>query len=296
MEWSEEEYEQLMEAQGREASAAERRASLEAVASKAVELVAARGGTMTAEDLTEALQECGKGCRFIPDLDGQQAFSEYINSVGQHVAAQGARVAVLEVEKANLEEGSRLLNERRLAAEEGNRDLVRRAQQAESRVEVLETSLRGSEARGKMILGAKNDWAERARAAEARCATLSAAGQVLGEHVDKSCSADLHGPPEMFSGARLGRYPCSPTCTHDDAKIPGHPERVKGRSEAVCRIVPPNAPWVSSTMDPGAAYERGAEAMRAACWEAVQAVLERHGWKESGLSVDIKAAIERAAP
>jgi hypothetical protein len=30
---------------------------------------------------------------------------------------------------------------------------------------------------------------------------------------------------------RVERYPCSPTCTHDDATTPGHPERVRERSE-----------------------------------------------------------------
>lgn len=33
------------------------------------------------------------------------------------------------------------------------------------------------------------------------------------------------------------RYPCSPTCTHDDARTPGHPERVRERSEAVLQVV-----------------------------------------------------------
>jgi len=86
------------------------------------------------------------------------------------------------------------------------------------------------------------------------------------------------------------RYPCSLTCTHDDAATPGHPERVKERSEAVVRIGMHSAEMVD-------AWDKGAEATRAACWAAVQPVLQRHGWtSKDGTWTEIKAAIEGAAP
>lgn len=44
-------------------------------------------------------------------------------------------------------------------------------------------------------------------------------------------------------------------------------------------------------------FNEGAEAMGAACWEAVQAALQRHGWAHAdGTWQDVKAAIEGAAP
>lgn len=43
-------------------------------------------------------------------------------------------------------------------------------------------------------------------------------------------------------------------------------------------------------------FNEGAEAMRTACWAAVQGVLGRYGMRSSGLFSDVKAAIEGAAP
>lgn len=88
------------------------------------------------------------------------------------------------------------------------------------------------------------------------------------------------------------RYPCSPTCTHDDAATPGHPERVKERSKALNAIP-------TATPDP---YDwgrsDGIEAMRAACWEAVQTPLRILGGVEPGSAIwsAIKTAIESANP
>lgn len=91
------------------------------------------------------------------------------------------------------------------------------------------------------------------------------------------------------------RYPCSPTCTHDDAANPGHPERVKERSEAFGEVVDAARDMDVRTNLLQRAYDNGAEAMRAACLDAV---LRECG--VFGLSLaareSFKAAIEGAAP
>lgn len=101
----------------------------------------------------------------------------------------------------------------------------------------------------------------------------------------------------------IKRHPCSPTCAHDDAATPGHPERVKERSEAVvATLADPSSETDDScaAIDAAAesdAYDRGAEAMRAACWEAVQEKahvigLSLHPYFMS----ELKSAIEGATP
>lgn len=85
------------------------------------------------------------------------------------------------------------------------------------------------------------------------------------------------------------RYPCSSTCTHADAETPGHPERMKERSEAFRE---------PCDHEDSTVYHRGAEAMRAACWEAVQEALEpgfpREGWQL--LWDTLKAAVDGVKP
>jgi hypothetical protein len=43
-------------------------------------------------------------------------------------------------------------------------------------------------------------------------------------------------------------------------------------------------------------HDEGAEAMRVACWGAVQVVLHKHGWSGEYVVNDFKAAIEGATP
>lgn len=108
---------------------------------------------------------------------------------------------------------------------------------------------------------------------------------------------------------RATRHPCSPTCTHDDAAMPGHPSRVKGRSEAFLAAsaspVDPAEPLAHIAWSDGRrsghedGWYKGSEAMRAACWEAVRFVLEVEGFSEagpSGMYERFKSAIEGAAP
>lgn len=261
-----------------------------ALATLAVELLAVRGGPMTAEQVAAlfAMPWC--------------ANSIGSNVVQQHISALGARNAVLEAERnATLVAlgghddevpavRAEAVMERLSAAEDGNRELVRRAQQAESELEAIKGFHRGAVRVGK-------EMKDRAEAAEARCATLSAAGQVLNAHVDKAvCVMDnvrvtdsgtvvLSGPGAYF--------PCSQTCTHDDAATPGHPERVKERSEAVIQAAT-RTEDAASTDGHARGYNEGADAMRAACLEAVRTRLEVMG----ALDVygAVKAAIEGAVP
>jgi hypothetical protein len=182
------------------------------------------------------------------------AIAEEIHEALRHMSAQGARVAVLEAERnATLvallghDDESPIARaesviERLSAAEEGNRDLVRRAQQAESLLAL-----------------------ERTRHKETS---------------EMHSQEQLHGDIKPWT-----RYPCSSTCTHDDARTPGHPERVKERSEAV------------EVLRAADSYAEGAEAMRAACWEAVQALLRQQGFTpDDPLWVATKGVIEGAAP
>jgi archaellum component FlaC len=107
------------------------------------------------------------------------------------------------------------------------------------------------------------------------------------------------------------RYPCSPTCTHDDAAKPGHPERVKEQSAKVMAMAGgvPQSPLEDASPETeesseaiaryaeSYAYDRGAEAMRAECLEAVLGVLQNHGYpSEMMLWKEVKAAIEGAVP
>lgn len=324
--------------------------ALKAIMTRAVELVAARGGTEEDASVLESARNW-VASHDAPALMRTSNVSALINII----SAQGARVAVLEEEKANLEEGNRLLAERLSAAEEGNRELVRRAQQAEGLVESLRRIIKED----RLVL--TNVTAERDEL-KARCATISAAGQVPSAHVDKAhdiymchveecpdckrvtasnrptiaeLEAILAAPEGTYrvevqpngEVRAVKRYPCSPTCTHDDAAKPGHPERVKERSEALreacmkptgrqscplprghegeCEKWPqPSAmakelseafSKAASGMDHQMGYEGGAEAMRAACLGSVLALCDQEGMTP-GLRRMFQAAIEGAAP
>jgi hypothetical protein len=99
-------------------------------------------------------------------------------------------------------------------------------------------------------------------------------------------------------------WPCSPTCTHDDAATPGHPERVKERSEAVAKalggiIVTRREATPEEQSAYSVGHDAGAEAMREACLYAVEQECEVLGWTATGsesIRARFKAAIEGAAP
>lgn len=104
------------------------------------------------------------------------------------------------------------------------------------------------------------------------------------------------------------RYPCSDTCTHDDAASPGHQQRVKEQSAAVARAAlgMPEDHVAAVAKEVGAktgrevssfrlGYERGAAAMRAACLEAIQDEKDEIGLTDYQRD-RLKAAIEGAVP
>lgn len=117
----------------------------------------------------------------------------------------------------------------------------------------------------------------------------AAAVPVLSAHVDKADEPWCHNPGCIHRGQcyEARRYPCSPTCTHDDAATPGHPDRVKERSEDVTGILA-----VPSTD----CCEQAEEAMLAACLEAAREWAARNGIVGVAFDLGLKAAIEGAAP
>lgn len=368
MDWKDEEAHEAMVLSG---TVGHGYAGMKLAMTRAVELAASRGGTMTAERhaLVLGLVEVGHA------LSSDQA-SELLASHD----ALGARVAVLEAEarEANsaladhsacltrlstvlgvvssfqeIERAVESLKERLSAAEESNRELVRRAQQAEAETEQCRRMAKDMNRRAvenreraesaEALLGqSDNDmsvWRRRVEAAadelgdvgagqcgrldivtrvrmlKARCAALSAAGQVLSAHVDKAgaipdmtmtcmfCSVPhphrfFQRNTEQGEGWRCSSCGClteaSPVhhpCTHDDAATSGHPDRMKERSEAFMGNWHPLAKH-REVME---AMDKAAEAMRAACLNAVQLEMERRGASRDEWEA-MKSAIEGAAP
>lgn len=125
-------------------------------------------------------------------------------------------------------------------------------------------------------------------------------------HRPERCAVRFNGTWVQCGHPRAQhRWPCSPTCTHDDAWNPGHPERVKERSEAVSDAATRH--YVSRDLSDEQeraldrllddARDNGAEAMRAACWEAVQPLLQRLGFTaDQRMWAEFKTAIEGATP
>lgn len=351
--------------------------SVAAVASRAVELVAARGGTMTAERLRGVLSNADAF------LDAKEAAEvrQHIVALGDEIATLRAKVAELgafkayvhqRLDEANIPthpsgphstEGCRighpldialarlkpsgqvaedvnwLLHEhhhrneppdayttrvQRLAAlaqrtQEAEKDattlrnesmtLYATLQRLRSSADVAESQLRAIRERAEDPHGMR-EAGGRAKAeqgdgwTDATVAAAIARWAVDGNPPGTSESS----PTDVEPGSTLTergtrRYPCSPTCTHDDAATPGHAARVAERSKAFSEAASPDAGAVEETDDSREAiervadedaYDRGAEAMRAACWEAIGTVLGREGMEPSFLFDELKAAIEGA--
>jgi hypothetical protein len=129
---------------------------------------------------------------------------------------------------------------------------------------------------------------------------------------------------ECSTLSKAGRYPCSHSCTHDDASTPGHPERVKERSEAWAAMHPTGSctcagegtcAWCDAMSrkisadasadharevcdhEDSTVYHRGAEAMRAACLAIALGWAQEQGFIDgSDTLTDLKNRIEGAAP
>lgn len=326
-----------------------------AIMSRAVELAAARGGLLTAEQIASLWRRLEHDGR-LDNVSTRQCLDA--------LAHQGTTVATLQ--------------EKLRGASENEAKALEMAASLQAKVEELETStsrweFENTEMRRQMtalkderdtlraeverlkaenvdLTGSRRRWKERAEAAESRLAAIRAKvvllltriagvtrahvgegfpeGPVVFEreiaalvrkarvalegdasqdgktHHIRGCplSPAAHVPaPDGTAcecarirrdvaclAAPVSRYPCSPTCTHDDAATPGHPERVKERSEAVSRIVQ------SGEEQEAEGYEQGVEDMRKACLEALQSACHTHGvmW----FYQHAKQALEGAAP
>lgn len=311
-----------------------------AIMTRAVELVQARGGTMTAEQV-EIWREL---------------YGATYPCMMEHITAQGATVATLHAEVADLKSTVAKLEERKQidtahietieqekmalraeverltrehrncandlhAAQEWGRQQHAEVERLNADVKLQYKALEACQAQ----LDDRGRLEQRATSAESRLAAIREragktmslvaaykAGRQLTEGISMAglqavarwvLEGDApHGAkkdPPCICGFLSGqcnapRHPCSKACTHDDAATPGHPERVKERSEEVQRVV---IPGVRIALAEGArrdAYEDGAEAMRAACLKVVREWFERNGFSEAFQS--IRDDIEGAAP
>jgi len=194
------------------------RAVIRAVMAKTAGLLAARGGTMTAEELEEAFKAV------------EWASHRGASAIREYLAAQGARAAALEKE----------LNEARQQIDALGKNWELACAKADEQRERAEAA----EQERLEEVGNRRAWQERAathlkraEAAEERLQQLREGIQaIVSQCAEMVKVAAL--PPRCDCAARniaclhwMRRYPCSPTCTHDDAKTPGHPERVRERSE-----------------------------------------------------------------
>lgn len=182
--------------------------------------------------------------------------------VVQHIFAQGARIAVLEAaERATFRDG------RDEGYTEGVESIRRRSLEAGNLERLiaehgLPTAMR---------------WVVEGKEPEQSTAPHGDYGGELREEHEE-----------------IQHYPRSPPCRH--------PERAKDRGEAFNGDADVCEHRVDRRDTCGdCEYERGekngAEAMRVACWEAVQGVLERFGWGSgSECERTFKAAIEGATP
>lgn len=265
-----------------------------AIMTYAVEQCAAHGGAMDVDDLATTLDQIeGAGAPLLREhieaIGAKQALNDatFVEQRG-HIERLGARVAALDKERDAL-----VLHR--------DVDIARLEHETRERAEVIEGL-------SKRLADALADSAR----LQARCEGLSVAGQVLSEHVDKKdneppCDHSHGGVEVRANGIEYCiecdepvSYPCSSTCTHDDARTTGHAERVKGRGEAVSETLAQGLAAYDEAhadMKANAEYDAGAEAMRAACWEAVQEQMRRMGWVSSERAWrEFKAAIEGATP
>lgn len=244
--------------------------ALRRVMTRAVELKAARGGTMTPVDVATALIVVESG-------EHPKNRATAGRAIRGHISAKGARIAVLEAE-----------NER----------CLRLASEACAKSERLEKE-------GRRRLSSMRPLISQLAALSVEMAKV--VGEPIfpdGGTVERlTVTGSMHG--KVLHHSETFRYPCSPTCTHDDAAAPGHAERSEAVAQASDHGAPIEddcerceSPVVQSGEEQASdAYDEGAEAMRAACWEAAQVILRQEGvtanmpwWNR------LKAAIEGATP
>lgn len=268
--WDEEAQKEFAEVYGRTVAAGTVKQGFAAVATRALEIAAALGGTMTAEQIRALWDMTARGTP-----TGNVRMREALD----HISALGARVAALE-------------EHRGLAKNEGLEEAARFHESSASAARANAWRLRDER---KENLARRNDniavlhtaWARQIRAMK------------------------VGGKPPV-------RFPCSPTCIHDDALRPGHPERVKDQSAALSLMTEdrctgcgtliaehPLKPECGAIQEDGidllsprVAYEQGSEEMRSTCLTAGDDVLIRFGYGRKGepLREALKRALEGVAP
>jgi DNA repair exonuclease SbcCD ATPase subunit len=229
--WNNEDYAHLRNAMGRHASPEETRASLEAIASCAVQLVAARGGMMKAEDLEP----------LFGDIEHRFAMTAVL--LRQHIAVQGACVAVLEAECASRidheKELEALLQETRSerdvllaclkpswqVAIDVRNGLVRLAARAQE-AEALRSKVEGLVENYRCATQDRDSAMTEVERLKEQVARLSAAGQVLSEHADRAADGDaeamrtaIRKDVAEWAQAALGEVPRSLLLVIDGAAL-----------------------------------------------------------------------------
>jgi hypothetical protein len=293
MSWTDEEWAKLKRASGG-------RASDEAVldvARGAVELAAAR--VLDDADLEALIRE------HVGPTDGRDA-----EAVRRAFHAHGATVATLQTKVAELE-GERGKDAERIREIERAKELADHLYNEEH---LKAESLRAEVERLKAEkIGWATEMERRAMTAEARLAVIRDTIQAMGYEprwsgdVARSTLSELshrlegdapqEGKTEVGVLAQGGTlHKCSPACTHDDAAKPGHPERVKERSEAFTKDAVLNFNGCQNDRERicyAAGREKGldegAEAMRTAVEDWARGYF-------GSVPPTLKAAIEGAAP
>jgi hypothetical protein len=310
----------------------------------AAELLAARGGTMTAEDLQAEFallcRDCS-GSGFYPvrggGADRPCTHANLGQKIRQHMAAQGAEAATLREKVAALEaRNERLWCEAwggaviiQASSADASR-ITRGAMETMDRMEREAEQLRAELARLKPSGQVAEDVAvvraglhrlvftSECTDPEKDCrhnAALSRLAALAHEGVEARCHM-----PEV-DGLTPYEKCVAGTCGHDDAGKPGHADRVQAESEAFNEVTglstatygeaggelrEAHEEACDACADRTSDYlvlcdtchqsdrEKAAEAMRAACWEAVERRLEFHGLRHR--KEDFRAVIAKAAP
>jgi hypothetical protein len=274
------------------------------------------------QEVTLLVRECGARDDRAREIQRAREVAEKeVTSLSAEVERLKARVRALDQDSADAMENWRLAQKR-----ETNERIARKA--AESRLAAIrETKFKCQHGHPVDVAGmfpAEGDAPQEANDSDE---ALSAENKRLAEQlaslrrfmIETACPHSWQDNPDGSMSCVICRrmhYPCSATCTHDDAANPGHPERVKERSEAFMgtserslangyarleTLGPvesregPTAQSVEIGRIEG--FNEGAEAMRAACIGIAQGVLVANGLDErSPIYVEMTRQLEGAAP
>lgn len=232
-----------------------------AIMTRTGELVAARGGTMTAEGLSAAFAELRESLESATPSTGRDDDLLRLWQVRAHSIAQGARLVVV---AAQLEESAACL-----AVAKAEMDAARQER-----------------ATARLAITAGNGMLEDARK---EVEVLKTAGAVLSAHVDKTAGEVATQVLDIRSDGTVVA-----NCTTCGA---AYSKDSDDSTCAPCTPLKPNLLGPVLTTSNAEAFDEGAEAMRAACWEAVRLKLQEYGWtSNTELGRAMKETIEGATP